>query len=85
MKENHDIADQSVLIGQGLIGVVEATDDITCGDAVVLNSGGPPMAVVEITLTSPGPVAVVAWWRAEDGTPQIVEIDARCVHRAIPC
>lgn len=25
---------------------------------------------------------VVAWWRAEDGTPQIAEFDARCVRPA---
>lgn len=60
------------------------------GDVVELNSGGPPMIVValvtpgrnvDLSPSSPSSPSsdVVAWWRAKDGVPQIIELDARCV------
>jgi hypothetical protein len=61
--------------------------DLVLGDSVELNSGGPSMTVIEITV--PGRNTdisstsdVVAWWRAKDGSPQIVELDSRCVRPA---
>ncbi len=61
--------------------------DLALGDIVELNSGGPPMTIIEIAM--PGRNTdisstsdVVAWWRAEDGSPLIVELDSRCVRLA---
>jgi uncharacterized protein YodC (DUF2158 family) len=58
--------------------------DLSLSDLVELNSGGPPMTVIEIT--TPGRnidgTDIVVWWRAEDGSPQIAEFDSRCVHHA---
>ena len=55
-------------------------DGVNVGDTVALNSGGPPMAVVEVTTTEADQsTKIVAWWRAADKTPQIIEIDTRCV------
>lgn len=57
--------------------------DLLLGDIVELNSGGPPMTIIE--LTTPGKsgerdsVDAVAWWRADGDSPQIIEIDSRCV------
>ncbi len=30
-----------------------------------------------------GTADIVAWWRMEDGSPQIIELDSRCV-RLVP-
>lgn len=52
------------------------------GDVVELNSGGPPMAVIEATFPGRdgiGTSDIVVWWRSGDGKPQIMEIDSRCV------
>lgn len=57
------------------------------GNSVELNSGGPPMTIIQITVPGRdtdvhGTSDIVAWWRAEDGSPQIIELDARCVRPA---
>lgn len=54
------------------------------GGSVELKSGSLPMRVVEVVRPGrntdvPDTSDVVAWWRAEDGTPQIAELDTRCV------
>lgn len=53
-------------------------DALGVGDIVTLNSGGPPMTVVEV-VEHDGGASAVAWWRALDGKPQILDIDVRCL------
>lgn len=53
---------------------------LTEGEFVKLNSGGPPMQIVERTIQPDADIIkLVAWWRNADGVPQIHEFDARCV------
>lgn len=63
----------------------DPTTEIVFRD-VELNSGGPPMAIIERVTPGrggDGTADLVVWWRATDGTPQIFEVDARCVRRTV--
>jgi hypothetical protein len=50
------------------------------GDTVELNSGSPPLTVIEVTTPGRNPDGedVVVWWRSNDGEPRILELDTRC-------